>query len=321
MSYVDKIIEANSTPAEPNTAEPEVKAEEPKAATPAEEPKPEDPPKAEEPKQDPPAEEPPKAAEPKPDLSTLTKEQKAEHAFKRQLSKQRERHEAEIKGLVDSFQKQFDDLKNSLKQPEPKKTRADFPLDKGGDDAYIQYLVKQGMDEARAAEKAEKAKMDAEQAEKEGQQRELEEHYQVIRDTFNENIKKTFSDPAQHEAFIKNLKRANDNGFAQILDMAPAVRDYIFTQEDGPAVLNKMLLDRSTMEKVLNSRGNPIVATITMHSIAEEIKAEAAKPAEPEQQPQQKGMPHLGKPGARGDTSRNVLGSDKDVLKFIRSVH
>jgi hypothetical protein len=136
----DDTTVVTETPQE-DTPAPEPEKTEPEKEEPAPEPEKTEPePEPEPDKKEP---DPAPAPAPKPDLSKLSKEEKAEHAFKRQLSKQRERHEAEIKDLKDTFQKQFDDLKNSLKQPEPLKTRADFPLDKGGDDAYIKYLANQ----------------------------------------------------------------------------------------------------------------------------------------------------------------------------------
>ena len=87
MSYMDKIIEENTKPAEPQATPDPKPSETPAPETPAE---PDATPSAS-PTPEPPKET-PKAPELKPDLSTLTNEQKAEHAFKRQLGKQRAKY-------------------------------------------------------------------------------------------------------------------------------------------------------------------------------------------------------------------------------------
>lgn len=319
-SYVDQIIanakngtptETESTeqkPAETQPTETEQKPEETKPAEPAATP----------------AEEPPAETKPaKPDLSTISKEEKAEHAFKRQLAKQKEKYE----GTIASMNSRFDSLEKMIKEgiapkkEEPVKTRADFPLDKGGDDAYIAYLTKRGVTEALAEQKAEQEKAAAEKAEQDKIESENQEQIDAAKDVFRKNCESTFTDAKELANFHSLVGKALDRGLAEVLDIAPAVRDYIFTQPDGPAILNKMLQDRPTMEKVLNVRGNPMLATITLHELGAQIRSERAKPAEPEQQAQPKGMPHIGKPGARSDGPRNVMGSDKDIIKFIRSVH
>ena len=320
MSYMDKIIEENTKPAEPQATPDPKPSETPAPETPAE---PDATPSAS-PTPEPPKET-PKAPELKPDLSTLTNEQKAEHAFKRQLGKQRAKYEEIINGMNSKFDSLEKLIKESAtpKKEEPQKTRADFPLDKGGDDAYIAYLTEQGVKKALAEQKAEQEKADAQKAENERKIAENDAQLNATKEMFGNNCKAYFTEPEKYEAFRVKMNKAVDNGFADILDMAPAIRDYLFTQPEGPMLLEAMLNDKDTMAKVLNLHGNPILATVTLHQMGQELKAKKEQPAPtaPEQPAQQKGMPHLGKPGARGDGPRNVMGSDKDIIKFLRSVH
>ena len=66
-----------------------------------------------------------------------SKEEQMAYSFHKQLSKRQAKWDKEKKELLDRLER--------LENPEKyrTKTRADFGLDKGGDDAYINYLVDQ----------------------------------------------------------------------------------------------------------------------------------------------------------------------------------
>ena len=266
-----------------------------------------------------PAEQPPE--QPKPDLKTVSKEEKAEHAFKRQLSKQREKmeekHQKEIEDLKASFSKEISDLKESLKPKEPLKTRADFPLGKGGDDAYIKYLVKQGMDEERAeqaARDAEKAaKADEEAREAQAERERTEEEIRV----FSANSHNAFKDEARYNEYVKGVTKALNNGLGEVLDSAPTLRNFIYRNPEGPIVLDRMLRNREDFVKVM-SQGDPTMMIIAAHEVASRPE-QTAQPEQPAEAPK---VPHLGKPGARNVSSEagSMFGSDKDLIAYIRNV-
>lgn len=266
--------------------------------TPETEDQPSEEPKEDEPKEEP-SEEQPK--EEKPDLSQLTKEEKATHAFQRQLSKMKEKHKAELEeqreALKKEFQQQFEEFKKSQtekKEEEPVKTRDDFADGKGGDEAYIKYLTKQGYKEA----KAEDDKLMAEQRAKEEAQRqqeaEIQAQRQQVADYFNSNAKTEFGD--SYGEFEKRLQKGVSNGLAEVLEEAPAVRDFIFSTPDGPLVLNEMLQDRDAFVRVMSRGSNPTLAIIECHDLAREVRNKRAMASQPvEIAPK---MPRMGKPGA-----------------------
>lgn len=319
MSYMEDLAEQfkgdEGTPASAEETRVETKPED----KPAEETKPEDKP-AEEPKPDDtkpdetkPEDKPAEETKAKPDLSTLSKEEKAEHAFKRQLSKQKEKHEAEIKDLKDSFQKQLDDFKASLKPPEPKKTRKDFPLDKGGDDEYIKYLAKEGMKEAQAEQKAADEKAAAEQAEKDKAAKEEQERYDESIKSFSVNARAAFNTQETFDAFSKKVNLALDNGLGELLDQVTTLRDFVFRNPEGPVVLNAMLSDPNNFKRVM-TQTDPTMMIIAAHELATEARKPA--PAEPPK------VPHMGKPGARNVSAEagSVFNNDKDLMAYVRNV-
>lgn len=254
---------------------------------------------------------------PKPDLSTLSKEEKAQHAFQRQLAKQRSKYESQIQAMHESFQKQFDDFRNEFKKSQPKeapKTREDFE----SDDEYIKYLVKSQNDDYRAELDAKNAKEAEEKAAKDREQQEYMEQQQAIAGTFQDNCRSTFADSESYGAFAAKVNKGISNGLGEILDNAPAIRDYIFGNPNGPLVLNEMLSSKESFVRVMRNAGSPMDAVIEMHEIAKEINGKKNAPVDPAEQKTR--MPKLGKPGAKsGSAKTGVFGSDRDIINFIRS--
>ena len=335
MSFAESVMDEikNETPAAAEAVvEEKPQQEETPVETPSEEPKPaEDKPSEEwsneppkewsKPDEDKPTEEEPKPADdkpsepqPKPDLSKFTKEQKAEHAFQRQLAKQKEKHKAEMDAqreeLRKEFQAQIDEIKKSVAKEEPVKTRNDFETD----DEYIGYLTQRGVDQRMAQIDADNAKAKAEADAKAKADAEAAEQQQQMADYFNTNAKQTFGDG--YAEFEKTVQKGVANGLADVLDEAPSVRDYIFSNPNGPAVLNEMLLNKESFVRVMRLAANPMDAVIECHELAREI---ASRKAEPAPAPTPK-MPSLGKPGAGGSTrtAPDMYHDDQSLIDFVR---
>ena len=266
----------------------------------------------------------PKPEQQKPDLSTLSKEEKAQHAFKRQLAKQASKYESIIAEMNGKFDKVTSDLE------EIKKAKAEAgkkPLSRDQfeyDDDFVKALVKEGMDEEMAKMKARQEAEKAEADKKAAEEREIIEAQQRTAQQFNANCREAFND-ADYATFEKTLRKAADNGLAELLDNAPAVREYIFEQKDGPIVLNEMLSDKASFVRVMSQAGNPMAAYITMHDLAQEVAARAksaqAPAGEATEHPAPKStMPSIGKPGAnpRSASAGDMWSSDDALIEFVR---
>ena len=335
MSFAESVMDEikNETPAAAEAVvEEKPQQEETPAETPSEEPKPEETKPSEEwsneppkewskPDEDKPTEEEPKPADdkpaeqqPKPDLSKLTKEQKAEHAFQRQLAKQREKHKAEMDAqreeLRKEFQAQIDEIKKSVAKEEPDKTRSDFDTD----DEYIGYLTQRGVDKRMAQIDADNAKAKAEADAKAKADAEAAEQQKQMADYFNTNARNAFGDG--YADFEQRVQKGVANGLADVLDEAPAVRDYIFSNPNGPAVLNEMLVNKDSFIRVMSLATNPMDAVIECHELAKELSSRKAEPATA---PAPK-MPSLGKPGAGGSTrtAPDMYHDDASLIDFVR---
>ena len=315
-AVVEEKSQQEETPVETTSEEPKPAEDKPSEEWSNEPPKDwskpaEDKPTEEEPK---PAEDKPAEPQPKPDLSKLTKEQKAEHAFQRQLGKMKEKHKAELDAqreeLRKEFQSQIDEIKKSVAKGEPVKTRNDFETD----DEFIDYLTQRGVDKRMAQIDADNAKAKAEADAKAKEEAEAAEQRQQVADYFNANAKQTFGDG--YAEFEKTVQKGVANGLADVLDEAPSVRDYIFSNPNGPAVLNEMLLNKESFVRVMRLAANPMDAVIECHELAREI---ASRKAEPAPAPTPK-MPSLGKPGAGGSTrtAPDMYHDDASLIDFVR---
>ena len=331
MSFAESVMEEikNETPAAAEAVvEEKPQQEETPVESPAEEPKPEEPieeqPKdeehteehTEEQSEDKPAEEQTSEQQPKPDLSKLTKEQKAEHAFQRQLGKMKEKHKAELdeqrESLKKEFQQQFEEFKKSVaeKKEEPVKKRDDFE----SDDEFIDYLTQRGVDKRMAQIDADNAKARAEQEAKDKADAEAAVQQKQVAEYFNTNARNTFGEG--YADFESRVQKGVANGLADVLDEAPAVRDYIFSNPNGPAVLNEMLQNKDSFVRVMRLAANPMDAVIECHELARELSSRVSEPA-PAPAPK---MPSLGKPGAGGSTrtAPDMYHDDASLIDFVR---
>lgn len=262
--------------------------------------------------QEPPADE--QKPKPKPDLSKLTKEEKAEHAFKRQLARQREKYETQINRMMDEFgtiRKEVEEIKKSA-SPEARKTRADFETD----DQYIDWLTEQKVNGIldRKNEESEKERREREEAERRNAE---------MTAGFRTNCEATFPGE-QYGEFATRVNKALENGLGEILDKAPVIRDFVFTHPDGPRVLNAMLTDRNTFMEVMNNAYDPNYARLALINTAASLRNPKPAPVQepapaPAEQPKPKGMPAIGKPGSRQGAGTAPLATDMDAIKFIRT--
>lgn len=248
------------------------------------------------------------------DTSQFTKEEKAEFAFKRQLAKQASKYEGIINQMnekFDGFAKQFEDFKKANTKPAEVKTREAFE----NDDEYIKYLVQTQNDEYRSRKESERAEEDRKRAEEEKATREHEEAARQQTENFSRNCREAFQGE-EYDQFQGKIRKAVDNGLGELLDAAPAVRDYIFNRPDGPRILNAMLTDKNTFVRIMSLGNSPTEAIIEMHDLARELR----NPPKQEEQKQEppKGMPKLGKPGSQGTAPTGKM-SPKELLAFVHN--
>lgn len=307
--YSDK-TPADTTPAQETT---------PAETTPAQDtPKPADEPNPAEP----PAQETTPAEKKKP--SDFSPQERADHAFKRQLAKQREKYEAQLKEQSDKFanlQKQLDELKKA-QTPKTALKREDFP----DDEEFIRALQQEEINkalEARDAKRAEEAQKKAEQdAQAEMERQELEQQQQV----WISNVDSAFNGDQDRKAkFFQRIQYCQQRGLGDILDKVPVAADFLMYNPRGPIVFERMLSDRAAFESVFNERNlSPMDIYYELRKLDEKIAAEQpATPPQTETQPSvtpKPAVPHMGKPGKQSasNAAPDIFTDDDAMLQFLR---
>lgn len=318
MSKLDKLIEdykneetqPDTTPQEPTPTSQEPAPQEP---TP-QEPTPQEPTPA---SQEPTPQEPTPQEQKPEDKNQFQSRQ--EHAFKRQLAKQREKYDADLKerdGKIAELTRQISEL-NKKMNPDVVKTREAFETD----DDYIRYLadlqVKRIMEE-RDAESAKKAEEEA--ANRKKQEEEAEEIRQRQQE-WNANVDATFGEDKQRkEAFLKRVDFCVKRGLGEILDAVPVAADFLMNQPNGVLVFEKLLSDKSAFERVFNAKTNPMEIYAELRDMRKEILSASPAPA-PTPAPAAKPVPHIGRPGKQAgeNTAPDIFSDPRAMKEFLRS--
>lgn len=256
-------------------------------------------------------------------------ESAAQHAYRRQLEKAEQRHRQELADLNASWEKKFAELKAGMPKPaaEPIKTRADFPQDAGGDDEYVKYLANLKVNEIMAERDAKQAEKDAEAQKARQQEEATMQEIEEQRRSWLANVDAAFQgDDARKAAFLKRVEYCNQRGLGTVLDSCPTAANFLFRRSTGPLVLEKLLSDQATFQRVFNPQSlDPMDIYYELREVEKAVLSQPTPPAAGTPQPApQGGMPHLGRPGrqAAGNQTPDMFspGNESEILKFIRGM-
>ena len=243
-----------------------------------------------------------------------TELEQAQYSFHKQLRKQREKYENQINGLVSRLEK--------LEHPEKyrPKTRSDFPLEKGGDDQYINYLV----DEKVKALFSSQLEAWKKEQEEEEARKAVDEEYRARAD---ENIKKLYPTPEAEKNFRDTVREAMDRGLGELLDQDESLSNYILMSPVGPSIMYKLASSKEAVAKLFEGARTPMDLQFRIRDLErevnEEIKAKAVQtPPAAIEQPQQTAAPQkvVGRPGLNKDVKKSVWDDDKSLLDQMRSM-
>lgn len=250
---------------------------------------------------------------------------RAEFAFRRQLGKQKDKYEAELKNRDEKYEKllkEIEELKKSSKPEEPMKTRADFD----DDEDFIKYLLDTGMKQGFAKRDEEEAKKAAERAEAEKKKAAEEQEIRESQAAWLRNVSDAFGeDKVRANKFLSDIQYANEHGLGEILDNCPVASDYLMHDPMGPVVFDKVIHDKETFNRVFDMRRlTPMNIFYQLKKVEEELAnpAPAVTEPAPAPAPTKPAMPHLGKPGrqAAGSsmTNNDMFSDPKAVKKWLR---
>ena len=257
--------------------------------------------------------------------SEFTPQERADHAFKRQLAKQKEKYEKELKERDEKFaemQKQLDDLKKQTAPKTPKKTRDQFK----DDEDYLEYLADERatakLNELLAERDQKAAETAKQRAEEEERTRAEEAQVAEQRQLFIQNAESAFSgDENRKKEFFSNVAYAHEHGLGEVLDRAPVAADFLMYNPSGPIVFEKMLSDRTTFDKIFteyNAR-NPMAMFMTLNGIADSLKSAPSTTQTTPVTP--KPAVHIGKPGKQtaGVQAPDIFSDDDAMLAYLRN--
>lgn len=247
-----------------------------------------------------------------------TKEEQMAYSFHKQLSKRQAKWDKEKKELLDRLER--------LENPEKyrTKTRADFGLDKGGDDEYINYLVDQKVktlfESQLNAWKQEQEDLEARNA--------ADEEY---RQRTEENIKKIYPTPEAEKNFRATVGEAMRWGLGKLLDQDESLSNYILRSPVGPSIMYKLASSKDAVEKLFEGASTGDITPMDLQfrirdlerEVKDEIKAKATQtPPAAIEQPQQTAAPQkvVGRPGLNKDVKKSVWDDDKSLLDQMRSM-
>lgn len=243
-----------------------------------------------------------------------SKEEQMAYSFHKQLSKRQAKWDKEKKELLDRLER--------LENPEKyrTKTRADFGLDKGGDDAYINYLVDQKVktlfESQLNAWKQEQEDLEARNA--------ADEEY---RQRAEENIKKLYPTPEAEKNFRDTVREAMDRGLGELLDQDESLSNYILMSPVGPSIMYKLASSKEAVAKLFEGARTPMDLQFRIRDLErevnDEIKAKAVQtPPAAIEQPQHTAAPQkvVGRPGLNKDVKKSVWDDDKSLLDQMRSM-
>lgn len=249
---------------------------------------------------------------------------RAEFAFRRQLGKQKDKYEAELKNRDEKYEKlakDFEELKKRIPEPEKEKlTRDKF----GDDEDFIHALNKEDFEKFKSQWEEENRKKaeEREQADKKRQQEEDELRQEQA--AWLRNVDEAFAnDKARSNKFLSDIQYANEHGLGEILDNCPVASDYLMHDPMGPVVFDKVIHDKETFNRVFDMRRlTPMNIFYQLKKVEEELTSPAPAVTEPAPAPAKPTMPHLGKPGRQAAsssmTNNDMFSDPKAVKKWLR---
>ena len=181
--------------------------------------------------------------------SQYTDLEKAQHSFKRQLAKQRSRHEQEIANLRAEFDKrlaeeidkrlaeEIDKVKNPAKYAP--KTRADFQYD----DDYVKYLANEEVNAALEAKMAEYQK----QYEEEQRQAQVDAEYRSMLD---QSVKSIYNTPESEAEWRAKVGEGMKAGLGSLIDSDQDLSNYIIFSPIGPKIMYELATNKKAVQDI-----------------------------------------------------------------------
>ena len=173
--------------------------------------------------------------------SQYTDLEKAQYSFKRQLAKQRSKHEQEIANLRAEFDKRLAEEIDKVKNPAKyaPKTRKDFEYD----DDYVKYLASEQVNAAIEAKIAEYTK----QQEEEQRQAQVDAEYRTMLDN---SVKSIYNTPESEAEWRAKVGEGMKAGLGSLIDSDQDLSNYIIFSPIGPEIMYELATNKKAVQDI-----------------------------------------------------------------------
>lgn len=173
--------------------------------------------------------------------SHYSHEEQMTFAFKRQLAKQRSKHEQEIANLRAEFDKRLAEEIDKVKNPAKyaPKTRKDFQYD----DDYVKYLATEQVNTAIEARIKEYQK----QQEEEQCQAQVDAEYRTMLD---KSVKSIYNTPEAEADWRDKVGKGMRAGLGKLIDSDVDLSNYIVFSPIGPKIMYELATNKNAMKDI-----------------------------------------------------------------------
>lgn len=249
--------------------------------------------------------------------SQYSHEEQMTYSFKRQLAKQRYKHEQEIADLQRQWEERFDKrlaeeidkVKNPAKYAP--KTRKDFEYD----DDYVKYLANEQVNAAIEAKIAEYQK----QQEEEQRQAQVDAEY---RNMLDKSVKSIYNTPEAEAEWRAKVGEGMKAGLGAVIDSDQDLSNYIIFSPIGPKIMYELATNKKAVQDIFTIGMTPDGRAIPrspgdrmrkMEELAERLSRTDINNNRTNVQPAKP----IGKPGINKEVKKDIFSDPKALLDMM----
>lgn len=245
--------------------------------------------------------------------SQFSHEEQMTYSFKRQLAKQRSKHEQEIANLREEFSKRLAEEIDKVKNPAKyaPKTRKDFEYD----DDYVKYLANEKVNEVLEAKIAEYTK----QQEEEQRQAQVDEEY---RNMLDKTVKSIYNTPESEKDWRAKVGEGMKAGLGSLIDSDNDLSNYIIFSPIGPKIMYELATNKKTVQDIFTIGMTPDGRSIPrspvdrmrkMEELAERLSRTDINNIRTNVQP----VKPIGRPGINKEVKKDIFSDPKALLDMM----
>ena len=245
--------------------------------------------------------------------SQYSHEEQMTYSFKRQLAKQRSKHEQEIANLRAEFDKRLAEEIDKVKNPAKyaPKTRKDFEYD----DDYVKYLANEQVNAALEAKISEYQK----QQEEEQRQAQVDAEY---RNMLDKTVKSIYNTPEAEADWRAKVNEGMKAGLGSLIDGDQDLSNYIIFSPIGPKIMYELATNKKTVQDIFTIGMTPDGHAIPrspgdrmrkMEELAERLSRTDINNIRTNVQP----VKPIGRPGINKEVKKDIFSDPKALLDMM----